>query len=264
MSGYRWVRSTRGACARRAAIGLGAVLLIAGCADESSDSDSTSGTSSESDDLSFGLVTQLSVADYFATQAEGAEEKAAELGVDLQVADGGIDVSEQLTQSQNLITAGVDALAIVPSNTDIGPRATALTDEAGIPLVASDSPLEDGDGNPVPFVGLDNVGSGEQVGKIAAREFQNRGWAVEDTYYAVVEASELQACVLRTDAALEVFGQQVSDFPEDQAVTVPYDGTPGDATNSMRAAITANPEAQHWVITACNDDGVVGALRALN
>jgi L-arabinose transport system substrate-binding protein len=233
-------------------------VALTGCA-------STSGGASGGDSkkLDFGYVTQLSVQTYFATEAAGAKAEAKKLGVNLEVVDFGGDASKSISQTQTLITQGVDGIGVVPSNTDVGPRLATITKKAGIPLVASDSPLVDGSGKSLPFVGLDNAGSGVQVGTILAREYAQKGWSVDDTYYANVEATQLQACLLRTNAAVKVFSGKTAGFASSHVVSVPYDGTVSTATDAMNAAITAHPNAKHWVITSCNDAGVVGALRSM-
>jgi L-arabinose transport system substrate-binding protein len=242
-----------------AVVGLvvAAATALSACGSSGGDSGDTQGA------VKLGLITQLSVGDYFVVEANGAKAEAKKLGVDLQVVDSGQDPQKDVTLAQSLITGGIKGLAVVPSNTDIGPRVFRVTDQAGIPLVASDSPLADASGKKAPFIGLDNTGSGEQVGKILASEYGKKGWSAADTYFAVVAAPTLQVCNLRTNAEVSVFQKANPSFPSNHVVTVPYDGTPGKATDSMRTAITAHPQAKHWLITSCNDDGVVGAAKAL-
>ena len=42
-----------------------------------------------------------------------------------------------------------------------------------------------------------------------------------------------------------------------------YDGTLKGAADAFPAFITAHPEVTHWILWSCNDDGVLGAVRAL-
>jgi L-arabinose transport system substrate-binding protein len=252
-------------------------MTIAGCSSSKSKAGSSTGgatsaagsstsaaaSTSAAGSVTFGLISQVSVAPYFVTEANGAKAEAQKLGVKLTVVDAGQDSSKDITLTQTLITSGVKGLAIVPSNTDIGPRVSKLTQAAKIPLVASDSPLKDSSGKSAPFVGLDNTGSGVQVGQILGREFNKRGWSASDTYYADVQAPTLQVCMLRTNASLSTFSKAVPSFSSGHVVKLPYDGSVAKATDSMRAAITAHPQAKHWVLSSCNDDGVVGALKAL-
>jgi L-arabinose transport system substrate-binding protein len=243
---------------------LGAVALCLGAAACGSDdsSDSSGGGSAAKERTKLGLITQLSVAPYFVQEADGAKAEAKRLGVDLDVVDSARENTQVISLTQTMITSGVKGLAIVPGNTDIGPRVASATKRADVALIASDSPLKAADGTPVPFVGLNNEQSGVQVGEILARIYKEEGWSAADTYYANVEVP-LQACLLRTNAAVDTFRKANADFAADHVVKVPYDGAATKANDSMRATITAHSNAKHWVITSCNDDGVVGALRAL-
>lgn len=237
-----------------AAVGLVATALAA-CG--SSSDDSGSGKT-----VKLGMVTQLSVQPYFVTEADGAKEQAKKLGVQLQVVDTGLDNSKVISQTKTLITSGVQGVAVVPSNTDVGPRLSTMAKQNDVHLVASDSPLKDSSGKALPFVGLDNKQSGVQVGQIAARIYGGLKWPAADTYFADVEAP-FQACLERTNAEYQVFRAAHPDVPANHVVKVPYDGLANKAQDAMRATITAHPQAKHWVIASCNDAGVVGALRAL-
>lgn len=200
---------------------------------------------------------------YFVVEADGAKKQATKLGVGLQVVDSGQDPQKDVTLAQTLVTQGVKGIGVVPSNTDIGPRVFKVTDGANIPLVASDSPLTSADGKKAPFVGLDQTGSGTQVGQILGSMYKAKGWAAADTYYANVLAGSLQVCVQRNNAEVAAFMAANPDFPKDHVIDVPYDGTPGAATTAMKTVITAHPEAKYWLSASCNDDGVVGVAKAL-
>lgn len=254
-----WRHRSRSRAGALIAVSTAAVTVLAAC----SSSGGSGGSSAKAANTKFGLITQLSVGTYFVTEANGAKAQAKKLGVKLQVVDSGQDPQKDVTLSQSLITSGVKAIAVVPSNTDIGPRVFRLTTAAKIPLVASDSPLADANGKKAPFIGLDNTGSGVQVGQIISKLYKQKGWSPSDTYYADVEAPTLQVCMLRTNASVSVFTKANPSFPSSHVVKLPYDGTPGKATQSMRTVITAHPQAKHWVISSCNDDGVVGAAKAL-
>src|SRR5215470_4501114 len=56
-------------------------------------------------------------------------------GVNLQVEDAQNDVSKQLSQIQNFIAQGVDAIIVNPVDTDATSAMTKIAVDAGIPLV---------------------------------------------------------------------------------------------------------------------------------
>ena len=102
-------------------------------------------------DDNFLTVLRNGMQDYAATKD----------GVSLQVEDAQNDVSKQLSQIQNFIAQGVDAIIVNPVDTDATPAMTKLAVAANVPLVyvnrmPSDNPLP----AKVSFVGSNEVDSG--------------------------------------------------------------------------------------------------------
>jgi len=209
-----------------------------------------------------GFITQLSQQQYFVDEAAGAQAVADQLGAKLIVVDSGLDSDKVVNLASSLATQGAKAIIVVPSNTDVGPALSDIAATNKMFLVASDSPLKDSAGKPVPFVGLDNTGSGKQVGDIMVREFAKEGWPLADTYFADIEAP-FQACLDRTDTAVKVFKYANPTWPAANVIKVPYKGLVAEGDDAMRATLTAHPEAKYWLLASCNDEGVVGALQAL-
>lgn len=211
----------------------------------------------------FGFVTQTSADPYFVAVAEGAKKRAEELGIELIVGDTGRDATETLSTTQTILTAGVQAIAVEPNTTDIGPRLFKMVNDANVPLISNGTPIIDTDGTQAPHVGLPDAEAGAEVGTLLAEQFKQRGWDPKDTIYANVEASSVPVCMLRTNAAVEAFLKAVPDFPAENVIKVPYDGSTGKATDSARAVLTANPDAKYWLATSCNDNGAVGLAKAV-
>ena len=116
-------------------------------------------------------------------------------------------------------------------------------------------------GNPVPFVGFDGKDMGKKVGKAAAKLLTDSGWLKDSAKKVGVLSTEVQTlsvCNDRTDnaKAAVIAAGMPKVFP------VPYTGK----TLAAQAAgpiITAHPEITHWVVFACNDEGVLGTSNAL-
>lgn len=67
---------------------------------------------------------------------EGLQKRAADMGdVRLQIEDAQTDVAKQLSQVNNFIASGVDAIIVTLADTSAAPGITAAADQAGIPLV---------------------------------------------------------------------------------------------------------------------------------
>ena len=65
-----------------------------------------------------------------------------------------------------------------------------------------------------------------------------------------------------TNGAEAAFLEAVPGFDKANIVRIPYDNTMDSAIDAVTTTLTANPEAQHWIFFSCNDDGVLGAVRA--
>ncbi len=53
-------------------------------------------------------------------------------------------------------------------------------------------------------------------------------------------------------------------FPDLKAnmVSIPYDNTMVNAIDVVSTTLTGNPDAENWIFFSCNDDGVLGSVRA--
>ena len=71
-----------------------------------------------------------------------------------------------------------------------------------MPLVATDDPIEDAAGAPIPFVGFDGTDMGTKVGVEAARLLTESGWLTDGSVVGMlsVEKQDLTVCKQRTDA----------------------------------------------------------------
>jgi len=198
---------------------------------------------------------------YFIDQADGAKAAGEELGAEITIINVGDDANAAISQLDTVIAQGFDAIAIVVPDQKIGPQVIQAAKDAGIPLVATDDAIEDGDGNPAPFVGFDGRAMGEQVGAKAAELFMDSGWTAEDTRIMRVSKEDLATCEARNDGAADVFAETTGVDLE--IVRVGSDASTIDSQNKAAAALTGNPGVKHWVVWGCNDESVTGAVTAL-
>ena len=82
-----------------------------------------------------GLVVSTLDNPFFVDLKTGAEEKAAELGLELIVLDSQNDPAKELSNVEDLITKEVKILLINPTDSDAVASAVAAANEAGIPLL---------------------------------------------------------------------------------------------------------------------------------
>lgn len=202
---------------------------------------------------------------WFVREAEGARRRAQELGVQLTVQDLQADSNLALSAMDTVIADGVDGIMIVVPEQQIGPAVIEKAEAAGVPLIAIDDRIEL-NGEEAPFVGQDWAEAGRQVGDIAVDYYIEEGWDDDDgrTVRAVsIELQTLDVCMERTDNSIAAFRETVPSFPAEDVIHLPYDGTLDNAITAMDSTITANPQVTDWLLWSCNDDGVLGAVRAL-
>lgn len=199
---------------------------------------------------------------YFIDQADGFRAAAEELGYSAKIINVEMDANLAITAVSDAIASGALGIAITAPDQSLGAALSVATAEAGVLMVATDDPLTDGEGNPVPFVGFDGVAMGTEVGVSAANLLQASGW-LDGANYGVlsVEVQTLSVCNDRTGAAKEQV--LAAGATQDSIVSVSYDGTTDVSLAASGPVITANPGVDKWVVFACNDEGVLGATNAL-
>jgi len=111
---------------------------------------------------------------------EAAKGYAESKGDKLLIEDAREDVGTQLSQVQNFIASGVDAIVVAPVSTEATPAITKLAKEAGIPLVYVNrrpADLDAFDGTAT-YVGSDNYQAGKLEGEAACKAAGGKGDAV--------------------------------------------------------------------------------------
>ena len=73
----------------------------------------------------------------------------------------------------------------------------------------------------------------------------------------------MEVCNARTDNATKAL-IAAGTITNDQIIHLPYDNTQQGGMDAMAPIITANPDVTNWLLYSCNDDGVLGAWRALS
>ncbi len=199
---------------------------------------------------------------YFIDQAAGFTKAANELGYEARIINVELDANLAVSAMSDAIAAGAKGIGITAPDQALGPALAKAAADAGIPLIATDDPLVDGAGKPVPFAGFDGVAMGNKVGEKAAELLVASGW-MAGTDYGILstEVQTLSVCNDRTNAARE---QMIAaGASADTIKVVAYDGTTDAALTAAGPVITANPGINKWVVFACNDEGALGTTNAL-
>ncbi len=255
-------RSRRG----MAAAGLCAAVAVAlaGCSDTSSSAGAapTAAPLQQAKDLTIGYIVKRGTDPFAVEQIDAAKALASKDGVTLLTADVKQDTSLAISTVNQMLAQGAKGIVIVVPDQSIGPAVLQAAKAKGAVVVASDDAIKDASGTAAPFVGLDGATLGKQAGKALADQLAAKGWDGPSTAFVNVVLPSLTVCNERTGGADSAFAAATSTFGG-KKLRVSYDGTLAQALTSMNATITSNPDIKNWLITGCNDDGVAGALRAL-
>ncbi len=163
-------------------------------------------------DVLIGLVTKTDNNPFFVKMKEGAEAKAAELGATLQSFAGKFDGDNdaQVAAVENLIAAGAKGILITPSDTVAIVPTIQRAREAGILVIALDTPLDPIDAADATFA-TDNFRAGELIGAWAAKTLGDD--AAANAKIAFLDALENQPTVdaARDQGFMQGFGIDIMD-----------------------------------------------------
>jgi ABC-type sugar transport system substrate-binding protein len=227
---------------KRVLLGLAAVTLLSNAAFAAK-----IGVSMDKFDDNFLTVLRNGMADYAKTLP----------GVTVQIEDAKDDVSKQLSQVQNFIANGVDAIIVNPVDTSATAAITRAATDAGIPLVYVNR--EPGDveklGPKAAFVGSNEVESGTLEAKEICKLLGGKGNIL------VIEGQlSNQAAVQRTKDIHEVIATpDCSGIKIIAEQTAEWDRTKGQnlMTNWLSKGM------QFDAVVSNNDEMAIGAMQAM-
>ena len=180
------------------------------------------------------------------------EYAASQPGVELIAVDSKEDVATQLGQVENFVAQGVDAIIIIPANTDAADPMTKAAQDAGIPLVYVNripSNLPEG----VAYVGSDSIQAGIMQAEWIADKLGGKGNVVIMNGDLAQEAAQK-----RTEGEKQVFAK----FPD---IKIIREDT-GNWSRDQGLALMENWLAsgdQINAVAANNDEMAIGALQAI-
>lgn len=97
---------------------------------------------SESKNYTIGYSLPSLSVEFCANTANAAQAKCDELGIEFVISDASLDPSTQVSQCENLINSGVDALLLFPISTSACAPISEACESAGVPLITVTAPLE--------------------------------------------------------------------------------------------------------------------------
>ncbi|UXS02739.1 sugar ABC transporter substrate-binding protein [Agrobacterium tumefaciens] len=219
-------------------------------------------------DTSVCLITKTDTNPFFVKMKEGATAKAKELGVTLKSYAGKIDgdSESQVAAIETCIADGAKGILITASDTKGIVPAVQKARDAGLLVIALDTPLEPIDAADSTFA-TDNLLAGELIGKWAAGTLGDKA---KDAKIAFLNLTPSQPTVdvLRNQGFMKGFGIDVKDInkigDEDDPRIVGHDVTNGNEEGgraAMENMLQKDPTLN--VVHTINEPAAAGAYEAL-
>lgn len=255
------------------AVVLAAGMLVTGCggtdSSASSSAPSSAGTSSESTASSaasasstassaggeekgytIGFSAYAMQQEWYQNIAAGAETKAEELGIKLNVIDADTNAATQLESIENFITQGVDAIIISPVEAESLAPAVQDAEAQGIKVICESNMIEGAE----TVVGITNYDCAYGLGTYFAE------WCTEnnvDPKLLIIGYTPLENCRQRVDG----FKAGMDDAGLDYEILTEIDGGfREESLNVATDAFTAHPDIN--CVFGINDDSTIGAVEA--
>ena len=214
------------------------------------------------------LITKTDTNPFFVKMKEGAQAKATELGVDLKAYAGKDDGDNegQVAAVETCIADGAKGILITPSDTKAIVPTIKKARDAGILVIALDTPLDPIDAADQTMA-TDNFQAGFLIGAYAKAKL---GDAAKDAKIGFLDINTKQVTVdvLRDQGFMKGFGIDVKDVnvigDEDDPRIVGHDytdGNPAGGRKAMENLLQINPDIN--VIHTINEPAAAGAYEAL-
>ena len=214
------------------------------------------------------LITKTDTNPFFVKMKEGAEAAAAEAGITLRSYAGKVDGDHetQVAAIETCIADGASGILLTASDTSAIVGAVQQARDAGILVIALDTPLSPIDAADATFA-TDNFLAGELIGKWAAAKL---GDEAANAKIAMLDlaVSQPSVDVLRDQGFLTGFGIDTKDVnvigDEDDARIVGNDVTAGNEEGGRKAMenlLAVDPMIN--VVYTINEPAAAGAYEAL-
>lgn len=158
--------------------GVLTVACFTGCGNTDSggapDTEEKAEDSSDEKEINIGVSFQGLSDEYIVRLSDAFQEKADEVGVNVQVADGQMNAEKQVGQVENFIAQKVDAIVLNPISADGCAPAVTAAKEAGIPIITLISTTSN-QADASTYVGSDAVESGEIQAQMVVEDLNKKG-----------------------------------------------------------------------------------------
>ncbi len=202
---------------------------------------------------------------WFIDEGAAAQKAVEDAGGEFIFVDAKMNPEEYLKAIDNAIANKATGIVTCIPDQTMSQAAVDKAQEAGIPIVAADDALQDADGEKLaPWVGINAYVIGEANGEWLANYAKDNDLLEKDGVGLLLMTMDtVSSCVPRAEGEYDKFTELCPEFNTDNIFKADYDGTTDKGNTAAAAVITANPQITTWLVTGANEEGTIGAARAL-
>lgn len=244
-----------------------ASIMLWGCGSSSSEqSKGTASSGTEGKKIVIAGIYKAGDQVWFIDEGKAAEKMAKEMGAaNFLFIDAKMNPDTYLQAIDNVIAQKVDGVVTCIPDQKLSKVIVDKLKEAGIPVVAADDALQDESGKKLaPWVGINAYKIGQVNGEWMANYVKNN--VLENDTEAgvlILTMDTVSSCVPRTKGEEEKFKEILPNYSNEKIFKADYNGETDKGFNAAAAIITAHPEIKKWMVMSANEEGAVGAVRAL-
>lgn len=198
---------------------------------------------------------------------EGAAAQAAveARGDEFIFVDAKMNPEEYLKAIDNAIANNAKGIVTCIPDQTMSQAVIDKCNEANLPVVAADDALQDDAGNKLaPWVGINAYVIGQANGDWLANYAKENNLANDtECGLLIMTMDTVSSCVPRAEGEYDNFTAGCPEFDTARIFKADYDGTTDKGNTAASAVITAHPEIKKWLVTGANEEGCIGAARAL-
>lgn len=249
-------RTMKKSIKRMASLAVAALVCLGASSCGETGQAGTTGSNSDKPKVGF-MAFDIGLDPFVAVMVDEVKKQADEMGVELDVRNGGGDLNKQISQIQEFVTAGKDAIIVYPGDPEgIGPSIKAA-DRAGIPVFTVNLALE----KSIPvkaFVGADDKDYGRKQGQMLVKAIGEEG-----NVGLVMGGLGTSAQILRTEGLMEVIAshpkinvieKQSDGWQAEKTLALTQDWVNKHPKGELDAIVVQGPEAM-GAITWAHDNG---------
>jgi L-arabinose transport system substrate-binding protein len=244
-------------------------VCLFGCSTDSDDLSrsevSATVTSSKGGKLTVYGIYKAGDQSWFIDEGAAAKKAVEKAGGNFIYVDAKMSQEEYLKAIDNAIANNASGVVTCVPDQTMSQSVVEKLNTAKIPVIAVDDALQDSSGKKlVPWVGIDAYAIGKTNGKWLS-DYAKKNSLVSNPNVGllILTMDTVSSCVPRAKGEYEAFTKGTPGFDTNKIFKADYDGTTDKGNTAAAAVFTAHPEIKTWLVTGANEEGTIGACRAL-